>query len=139
MDELATGLRYRLRRAVRQIGDQHRHMAAMHRLLGQTLADGERRDAQDAFVRYRHAIGAHFELEDDVFFPAIHGLHPEHAEDLDVLSREHGEFLDELKRMAAELESGPLETFARSFQRFSDTLAAHEAREERLVSRLSAL
>ena len=139
MDELVSGLRYRLRRALRQIGDQHRHMRDMHRVLGQTLADGDRRDARDAFVRYRHAIGAHFELEDEVFFPAIHGLHPEFTEALEALARDHELYLDELKRMSEQLDAETLESFARSFQRFSQALGEHEQREERLVRQVASL
>jgi hypothetical protein len=136
--ELAeSGLRYRLRRALRQIGEQHRQLDEIQRRLGAAVASGDRGDARDAFVRFRHAVGAHFELEDGVFFPALHGLHPEEGADLEALSREHEGMLGELRRLAPLLESAPLDRFGASFGAFREEFSTHERREERLVSRLA--
>ena len=85
MESDGSGLRYRLRRALRQIGEQHQQLRELHSRLRRAVASGDRRDARDGFRRYREAVGAHFALEDGVFFPALHGLHPEHAEELDPL------------------------------------------------------
>jgi transposase len=135
MELAEAGLRYRMRRALRQIGDQHRQLREIHDRLGAAIASGEQREARDALVRYRHAIGAHFELEDEVFFPALHGLHPEEREELEALGRDHLHLLAALERLSPPLEASSLDRFNTAFQAFRDDLAKHEQREEALVSR----
>jgi len=132
-----SGLRYRMRRALRQIGDQHRQLHEIRDRLGAALASGERREVRDAFVRYRHAIGAHFELEDEVFFPALHGLHPEEQEDLEALGLDHAGLLAALQRLVPLLEESALERFGAAFDAFRRDLRQHEKREEGLVSRIA--
>lgn len=139
MEIAGTGLRYRMRRALRQIGDQHRRLHEIRDRLGAAVASGSRRDARDAFVRYRHAIGAHFELEDAVFFPALHGLHPEEREDLDALGADHVGLLATLQRLLPLLDEAPLERFGAAFDAFGASLGQHERREEALVSRIADL
>jgi len=131
------GLRYRMRRALRQIGEQHRQLREIHARLAAAIAAGERQEARDAFVRYRHALGAHFELEDDVFFPALHGLHPEEREDLEALGGDHAGLLAALQRLASLLEASALDRFGEALDAFRGDLTRHEKREEDLVSRVS--
>jgi len=137
MELAGSGLRYRMRRALRQIGEQHRQLHEIHERLVAAVASGERGDARDAFVRFRHAIGAHFELEDGVFFPALHGLHPEEREELEALSRDHAGLLVALQRFMPLLEEAPLGRFGSAFDAFRSDLAQHEKREEALVSRIA--
>ena len=132
-----SGLRYRMRRALRQIGDQHRQLHEIQDRLAAALASGERPEARDAFVRYRHAIGAHFELEDEVFFPALHGLHPGEREDLEALGLDHAGLLAALQRLVPLLEQSALERFGAAFDAFRGDLGRHEKREEGLVSRIA--
>jgi hemerythrin-like domain-containing protein len=132
-----SGLRYRLRRALRQIGEQHRRLHELQDRIGAALAEGDRGELRDAFVRYRHAIGAHFELEDGVFFPALHGLHPESQRDLEDLSHEHGDLLETLRRLAALIDAPEAARFGAAFAAFGDQFARHEAREEGVVSGLA--
>ena len=137
MELAQAGLRYRMRRALRQIGEQHRQLREIHDGLGAAIASGERPAARDAFVRYQHAIGAHFELEDQVFFPALHGLHPEEQESLEALGRDHGVLIAALQLLAPLLGESALERFGAAFDAFRRDLAQHEQREEALVSRIA--
>jgi hypothetical protein len=132
-----SGLRYRMRRALRHIGDQHRQLHEILDRLEAAVASGDRQELRDAFVRYRHAIGAHFELEDSVFFPALHGLHPDEQEPLEALSGEHVGLLAELQRLGPLVEAPALDGFGAAFSGFRAGLAEHERREERLVARLT--
>jgi hypothetical protein len=136
MEPGESGLRYRMRRALRQIGEQHRQLREILDRLQAALASGDRPGLRDAFVRYRHAAGAHFELEDGVFFPALHGLHPEEGEMLELLSGEHVGMLAELQRLAPLVEAQALDGFGAAFSSFRAGLASHEGREEDLVARL---
>ncbi len=131
------GLRYRMRRALRQIGEQHRQLRQILDRLEAAVASGDRPELRNAFVRYRHAIGAHFELEDAVFFPALHGLHPEEGESLEALSGEHLGLLAELQHLAPLADAPALDGFGIAFSGFRAQLGAHERREEALVARLA--
>ncbi len=134
MDPTETGLRYRVRRAVRQIGEQHLHLrpilAEIRAAIGQT--DPQR--ARDALGRLQVALDAHFRLEDLVFFPALNGLRPGYSEGLEMLSREHVGFADALRHLNKHLERSDLPGFGRAFDAFAGSLAEHEQHEERLVA-----
>jgi hypothetical protein len=132
-----SGLRYRLRRVLRQIGEQHRQLREIQAGLDAAAAGGERAALRDAFVRYRHAIGAHFELEERVFFPALHGLHPDEREPLEALARDHAEMLGLLQRASPLLDAPGLDAFGAAFGAVRSSFASHERREEALVARLT--
>ena len=132
-----SGLRYRMRRALRQIGEQHRQLREILDRLEAAVAAGDRHELRDAFVRYRHAVGAHFELEDGVFFPALHGLHPEEQEPLEALSGEHVGLLEQLQQLAPLVDAPALDGFGAAFSGFRAGLGAHERREESLVAHLA--
>jgi hypothetical protein len=132
MDPLASGLRFRLRRAARRIAEQHQHMQEMARAVeGALAAPGEGRLAE-ALTRYRQALEAHFALEDEVFFPALHGLVPEEIRELEALSSQHGEFRAALARLDP-AQAG----LGADFRALHAALKEHEAREERVARRLS--
>ncbi len=131
------GLHYRMRRALRQIADQHRQLGQIEAHLEAAVACGDRAALRDAFVRYRHAIGAHFELEEGVFFPALHGLDPGQEAPLEALGHDHLHMLAELQRATPLLEAAGLDGFGAAFAAFRAGLAAHEGREEGLVARLT--
>ena len=139
MESLDSGLRFRLRRAARQIAQQHQSIREILASLERSLGEGERgRDAVRAlFVRYREAVEAHFALEEDVLFPALHGLHPSRSPELEALEAEHGDFAGRLGDLAERLASAALAEFGGGFERFAREMVAHETREERLAHLLS--
>lgn len=131
------GLRYRIKRAIRQMGEQHAHLRACFTEIRMALARGDATGSRDALERLRLALDAHFELEDDVFFPALHGLRPDCADGLERLSREHVGFADALRRLAKELEDAGVDACERAFEAFVWSIAEHEAHEERLVGTIA--
>ena len=137
MRQMETGLRHRLRRAVRQMATQHEHLRTLIHAIADSIEVGRVAEIQESVDRLRGAIEAHFSLEDDVFFPALHGLRPETGRELNALMREHGDFLEELSRLRNGLTTGTLADFAKGYQAFSQSIAEHECREERLVASLA--
>jgi hemerythrin len=133
MDPMATGLRYRLRRASRQIAEQHQHMHELARELEQALTERRTDKLKDVLLRFHAAMDAHFALEDGVFFPALHGLHPEQRGELEELSHQHQDFGVEVERLSQRLEEGSLERFGTAFHELLSGLALHERREEKMV------
>ena len=140
MEPLESGLRFRLRRAARQIAQQHQSIREILTSLKRSLGEGERGgDAVRAlFVRYREAVEAHFSLEEDVLFPALHGLHPSRSPELEGLEAEHGAFAARLGALAELLASATLTEFGVGFERLTGEMTEHETREERLAQVLAA-
>ncbi|HZO09544.1 MAG TPA: hemerythrin domain-containing protein [Myxococcota bacterium] len=132
------GLRHRLERALRQIAQQHRQLHELGAGLLAALAAGDRGAVRRGFLRYLEAVGAHFALEDGVFFPALHGLHPERSGELEPIGAEHAGLLDALRRLGERLGPEATAAFAEGFESLRAALAAHERREEQVVSRLTA-
>jgi iron-sulfur cluster repair protein YtfE (RIC family) len=134
---METGLRHRLRRAVRQMATQHEHLRTLIHAIADAIEVGRVEEIQESVDRLRGSIEAHFSLEDDVFFPALHGLHPETGRELNDLMREHVDFLEDLSRLRSGLTTGTLDDFAQGYRAFSQSIAEHECREERLVASLA--
>lgn len=134
--DIDAGLRYRIRRAARQIGDQHRKLDEIYLVLGEAVADCAKLDACDAFYNYRDTVVAHFALEENIFFPAIHGLAPALERQLTELIDSHDRFRSDLAHMADELDGADpasIEDFSRQLHGFAKALAIHEGKEEKLV------
>ena len=134
MDAMAAGLRFRVQRAARQIPQQHRHIDEVLGRLQAALARGVLPEVKEMFLQYHGAIEAHFALKDDVYFPALHGLHPEQGAELLKLCDEHRSFSDDLEDLADRLNSGRLETFSSDLHSFVARLVLHKSREERLLA-----
>jgi iron-sulfur cluster repair protein YtfE (RIC family) len=136
MNEFETGLRHRLRRALRQMVQQHERLRALHRRLDDALERGAVDAVHAAAERLHAALTAHFELEDAVIFPAFHGLAQRSAHELNTLAREHRHYLAELEGMRAQLDAAALALFAEAYRAFSAALGDHEQREVALLSSL---
>lgn len=136
MAELEAGLRYRLRRAVRQIAAQHGHLAQALGALAEAVRLGDQARSLGHFDRLHDAVEAHFALEDRVIFPALHGLHPGRGDELSALSEDHERFLAELWRVRERVEAEDFPPGAKALEMLRVALRTHESREERLVGEL---
>ena len=137
MSALQIGLRLRVKRLAQQTGEQHRQLDALSREVSALLERGASADGRPILERFIAALSAHFELEQSVFFPALHGLSPARTQELEVLEAEHARFLDELHRVAAEVETASADASERAFQECLTDLRGHEQREERLVGEIT--
>jgi hypothetical protein len=137
MDPMIRGLRFRIQRAARKMAEQHQHIHGILRDFDHALADADLPRLGEIFESYRSALEAHFSLEEEVFFPGLHGLQPQHSAELDALSEDHATFAAELERLADALGQQPLARFERGFRELVGDLAQHERQEERIVRRLS--
>ncbi len=133
---MSRGLRFRLKRAARQTAEQHAHIHEILRDFEEAVAERDRERLVEVFGLYRSALAAHFRLEEEVFFPALHGLHPEHAEELEDLASQHIDMAADLDELGARVETAPIEAFAGRLRALVAEMARHEQREERLVKSL---
>jgi iron-sulfur cluster repair protein YtfE (RIC family) len=118
-----------VQRAGHRIRGQHRRLHAL-------LRDAERAAQEDAPLRKRLALlhdglHAHFDLEEAVYFPALHGLERAARRALVRLARDHDAFLEEL----AELLEDPPDAAMRLLL-LGRALREHEQQEEELFGGL---
>ena len=126
------GLEKRVAFEARRISSQHRQLEAFHELVAQALAAGEPAGVLRAFMRFRDALEAHFAMEDEVFFPALHGLRPDLEAELTVLVQEHRGFRTQLERVQALFDAEQIGEGGRLLEDMVGVLIEHETREERL-------
>jgi hemerythrin-like domain-containing protein len=130
------GLRHRLKRALRQIEAQHRHLRPIYAELVRSLDSGGVEDMRRWIARYREALEAHFAVEEEVLFPALRGLRPASEPQLVELSDEHVSFAAELRGFEQQLERGYGHASAAGITALAAQLEAHERREEQLLGDL---
>ncbi len=131
-----SGLGRRLRIEARRISSQHRQLDELYALLVKALDEGVQGPVRRGFERFRDALEAHFSMEDNVHFPALHGLRPELDGLLTRLVDEHRTLRDKLARVQDAFLAGDLETGLERLDAFAEELAEHEDREEDLVAEL---
>lgn len=129
---MQSGLRYRLRRALRHMEAQHRYLGPIQRELRQAVHEGSKDTILDWLARYRDALEAHFALEDGTIFPAIRGLAARTESEVVALVGEHEHlvaWLGALRERLATGIAGP-----QALEEFALALREHERREERLMA-----
>lgn len=136
MSLMDTGLRHRLRRARKQIESQHEQLRTLHDALCTCCANARVDAVRAAADRLAAAIDAHFSMEDEVFFPALHGLHRESESDLKALIGEHARYRKQFAELCEGLRSDSIDDFEKSYRALAAAMAEHEGREERLVASL---
>lgn len=137
MAGMRRGLRRRLERTLRRVHQQHQHLRDVDGEIGRALASGALKEASRWLERMHDALRAHFDLEEEVIFPALHGLLPGTQRELAHLERDHRVFLDLLHAaLGAELHASRLD---RELKDLRERLDEHEKHEERLLSLALAL
>ena len=136
--DMRAGLRSRLRRAMQRVEEQHRALREIAVQLDAALASGSRESADAGLTRMRDGLSAHFELEEEVVFPALHGLDPSTLPEIEQLERDHVRFLDGLGALLGRELSESALALA-DLKGLRERLAAHELREEHLLARALAV
>jgi hypothetical protein len=131
------GLRHRVRRLVEQIARQHRQLGELRGRIDAAFARGAWQEAGRSLDQFRAVLVAHFDLEQDVFFPALHGLEPSRKRDLESLEQEHAELLAQLEGVVAGVEPELQPDCAERFRSCLERLRGHEKIEEELVGAIS--
>ena len=131
MEGMLTGLRSRLRRALQRVEHQHQQIREVGEQLERAIASGSPDELATSVERLREALRAHFDLEEDVLFPAVHGLMPQTQPELFQLERDHGAFLEVLHGLLAP-DAGP--PSAEELRDLRARLAEHERHEERMMT-----
>jgi len=127
-----------LKRTAEQIQAQHRRLEPLFEDLGRVLSGGSSRDAQTAAFRLDGAVKAHIQLEEEVVFPAIRGLCPEHVAELEALSEDHQGLGAGLQTVIDEILKGQLDLAIQSLESYRLAIQDHERREEAFLNGLDS-
>jgi hemerythrin len=138
MTDDGPGLHKRLRYETVRISSQHEKLNQLYADVARELARRARHKAFVCFGRLRDALEAHFDVEDRVYFPAVHGFRPEYGELLDALSRDHVAFRKELSGIHRLLEANEVDESRRLLDQLVTMLQAHERREDALLAELTS-
>jgi len=131
------GLKMRVGREARRISGQHRQLDVFYEMVLRSLDGGNAPRARAEFLRFHDALEAHFTVEEQIHFPALHGLQPALDAELAELVEEHHRFRSTLERLGGLLDGHELETCAEELDRFVVALASHEGREEQMAERVA--
>ena len=126
------GLRIRLARQGTGIASQHRQLDVFVRDVSQALRR-QRRDRETAVFRLQGALNAHFAVEAQVVFPALHGLHSELADKVRALTCDHERLREDVNRLVLAIVASDITTVRRALEEFDAALSAHERSEERIL------
>jgi len=134
MESMRAGVRRPLRRALQRVEEQHRSLREIAVELDRALPSGSRESVELWLTRMRDGLAAHFELEEKVVFPALHGLDPATMREIEQLERDHRRFLDGWGALLGREPSDGAIAPA-NLKELLELLAAHEVREEQLLAR----
>ena len=133
MNGMRTGLQHRIDRAVHQMESQHRHLRELGDQIDRAVAAGHDAEIERWLQRFRDALRSHFELEETVLFPAVHGLAPEALGRLHGLEADHKNLIAAIDPLIQAPAVPGAETRIDVLGRVRSRLHAHERREEALV------
>lgn len=138
MSDEQPGLRMRVAQESRRISSQHRQLDELHAFVAAALERCDAAAACRCFARFKDALDAHMSLEDELYFPALHGLEPTLEAELASLARDHQRFRSDLRSLVQSFDAGEIGSCQTALDRFVGRFAAHELREEELTRALRA-
>ncbi len=119
-----------------RLSNEHDRLNALYTKLLQDIDRGTAYAAQTSFARLRSTLDGHFAVEDRVHFPTVEKFRPGYASLLATLTRDHGEFRDDLELIGRLLDSNELCESRQQLKGFANRLLLHECAEETLLADL---
>jgi hypothetical protein len=127
------GASLRLRREAQRVASQHRQLDEFQGVVEDAVARGDLAEAQRALARFSEALDAHFQLEEEVYFPALHSHASDLRADLADLALEHDGLRAGFSDATVSLARQDGAATAAALQAWFSRLDAHERREEELL------
>ncbi len=127
----------RMRGEERRISSQHKQLGDLfERVLASVEAGGPRTAVSD-FLLFSTALEAHMAVEEDIYFPALHGIRNDVGEELVGLVSEHNLIRGQLADVRDLLKTNDDEAGRRALDLLADFIDRHEHDEEALLARIS--
>jgi hypothetical protein len=131
------GLRLRMRGEERRITSQHEQLDGLCREVYARIDKDGAGDSLQEYTLFMTALDAHMTVEEDIYFPALHGLCADAGPDLANLVEEHDELRGEATEVRIRLEAHDREGARRSLDRLARHVSDHELAEEDLIARIT--
>lgn len=131
------GLRLRMRGEERRINDQHEKLDGLCREVYARLEKEGTTAATPSFRLFARALDAHMTVEEEVHFPAVHGLRPDTAEELGDLVEEHASLRLAADWVKRRLVAGDAEGARVALVELARAITRHEQVEEDLLARIN--
>ena len=129
------GLALRMRNEARRIAEQHRRIAELKEEVSKALSGDSMRHACETFERFAEALGAHFDVEEQLFFPAIHGIDAELARTVDELVTAHGRLREDMAVLLGHFSAGERSACMPLLDALVEEIRTHERTEEWAMDR----
>ena len=133
-----SGLKLRLRSEERRIESQHQRLDILCRDVYSALDKNGPHAAINDFLLYEAAVEAHMTIEEETYFPAIHGLRTDLGSELSDLVQDHVAIRMGLKEIKAHLKSNSTSPAMLSLEALGRQFYTHEINEEELFARVSS-
>jgi len=132
-----SGLRLRMRGEERRISSQHRQLGELfERTLDSVEAIGPRKAIGD-FLLFQTALEAHMSVEEDIYFPALHGLRDDVRIDLVALVEEHKDMRIALNNVKYLMTQSVEHDAKLALIELANRIEDHEEKEENLLARIT--
>jgi hemerythrin len=127
-----SGLNRRLAIEGRRIAAQHAKLGELCVALIDAVADDHVACVRAALATLREGLLAHFDVEERVQIPALHGSNPSLEPQLQRIIDQHTRFRSDLQIFTRAMQTGDLKALREPLALFVAALAKHEAQEEEL-------
>lgn len=132
-----SGLRIRMRGEQGRILSQHRQLGDLfERTLESVEAIGPRKAIGD-FLLFQTALEAHMSVEEDIYFPALHGLRNDLRDELVELVEEHEEIRIALGNVKYLMTHSIEHEAGLALTELANRIDRHEQKEENLLARIT--
>ena len=131
------GLKLRMRGEERRISSQHRQLEQLFDRVMKSVRVGGPHKAVNDFLLFSTALEAHMSVEEDIYFPALHGLRNDVGDELGRLIEEHQRIREQLADLRLTLASNDEDLGIAALERLAADVDRHEETEEKLISRIT--
>jgi hemerythrin superfamily protein len=120
-----------------RISSQHERLDELCRQVYMRIDKDGPSLAINDFLLFVTALDAHMTVEEDIFFPALHGLCEEAGEELTALVAEHGDLRQGAEQIRILLKAKHRDGARLALDRLARQISKHEQAEEDLIARIT--
>jgi hypothetical protein len=132
-----SGIRLRMRAEERRISSQHERLDDLCREVYTQIDKHGAAPAIGEYLLFMTALDAHMRIEEEIYFPALHGLRADAGPELTVLVGEHAELRSAAAEIRTQLKAGDREGARLALDSLARRISEHEVAEENLISRIT--
>jgi Hemerythrin HHE cation binding domain len=131
------GLKLRMRGEERRISSQHRQLEELFAEVLASLQNGGVRKGISDFLLFSTALEAHMSVEEDIYFPALHGLRSDVGPELEALMNDHQGLRAKVARIREMLTQEDKRLGLEALDELAADIGQHEGQEEELIARIT--